>query len=73
MPRWKTYLDTFPAPLPAEARETIWRHVSSCDFPETLEEYQAAARAAGFEHAACLFTDRHTLYSLLEARRAPES
>jgi SAM-dependent methyltransferase len=73
MPRWKKYLDEFPAPLPAEARETIWRHVRSCDFPESLEEYESAARTAGFQRTACLFTDRHALYSLLEARRDPES
>jgi len=66
MPRWKAYLDIFPAPLPAEARETIWHHVQTCDFPETLDEYLTAARAAGFSNPSCLFTDKHGLYSLMK-------
>lgn len=66
MPRWKTYLDAFPSPLPAEAREIIWHHVRSCDFPESLDEYRSAARAAGFANPTRLFTDSQSLYSLLE-------
>lgn len=73
MPRWKAYLDSFPAPLPAEARETIWRHVQSCDLPETLEEYLSAARAAGFANPSCLFTDSHSLYSLLKCPSGADS
>ena len=69
LPRWKTYLDTFPARLPAEARETIWRHVQTCDFPETLDEYLSAARAAGFQNPTTLFTDACGLYSLMKFRR----
>ena len=70
LPRWKNYLDTFPTPLPAEARETIWQHVQTCDFPETLDEYLSAARVAGFQNTICLFTDPHGLYSLMKFDRA---
>jgi len=66
MPRWKRYLDQFPAKFPDGARDTIWNHVNTCDFPETVEEFFSAGRDAGFGSARGLFTDRHGLYSLIE-------
>ena len=69
LPRWKVYLDTFPAALPPEARETVWQHVHTWDFPETLDEYLSSACAAGFQKPACLFTDPHRLYSLMKFQR----
>ena len=66
LPRWKQYLETFPAPIPTASREVIWSHVDACDFPETLDEYFTAGRTAGYSEPSCLFTDPHQMYSLLK-------
>jgi len=62
--RWHRAMDGPYDPFPPAARESVWTHVRTCDFPESPDTYLAAARAAGFQVGEILFTDRHNFYSL---------
>lgn len=62
--RWHAHMDGPYDAFPPAARELVWQHVRTADFPETPAEYRAAARDAGFASAEILFTDRQNLYSL---------
>jgi hypothetical protein len=63
--RWHRAMDGPYDKFPPDARETLWTNVRTSDFPESHEEYLAAARAAGFTSAEILFTDQDSFYSLL--------
>ena len=63
--RWHRAMDGPYDLFPSEARETLWTHVRTSDFPESHEEYLAAASTAGFTSAEILFTDQDNFYSLL--------
>jgi SAM-dependent methyltransferase len=62
--RWRGQMDRGYAAFPAGAREAIWAHVSSADYPETVTNYLGAARAAGFARGEEVFTEPEQLYSL---------
>jgi cyclopropane fatty-acyl-phospholipid synthase-like methyltransferase len=44
--------------------EQIWRHVSTCDFPETAATWCELGRAAGFGTARQVFVDRTDFFRL---------
>jgi len=62
--RWHRAMDGPYDAFPPEAREAVWTHVRTCDFPESPETYLAAAREAGFHSAETLFTDQRNFYTL---------
>lgn len=64
---WHTYIEMADGPyaaFPPEAREALWQHVSTSDFPESEETYLALAREAGFSRGERLYTDARNFYSL---------
>jgi SAM-dependent methyltransferase len=44
--------------------EQIWRHVETCDFPETAEVWCDLGRQAGFAHAQQVFVDPSDFFVL---------
>jgi hypothetical protein len=62
--RWHRAMDGPYDAFPPAAREAIWTHVRTCDFPESPDTYLTAARAAGFNSTETLFTDTNNFYSL---------
>ena len=62
--RWRACMDGPYDIFPPEAREIIWQHVRTSDFPESENDYLEAARVAGFGRAEILFTDSQSFYSL---------
>ncbi len=64
---WHAYIEMPDGPyadFPPEARESLWQHVSTSDFPESEETYLAIASDAGFSRGERLFTDAKNFYSL---------
>lgn len=66
--RWHRAMDGPYDAFPPAARDALWEHVRTSDYPETQEEYISAARDAGFPEADVLFTDAGGFYSLFEFR-----
>jgi SAM-dependent methyltransferase len=66
--RWHRTMDGPYDPFPPEARETLWTHVHTSDFPESESTYLGYAREAGFTTAETLFTDTNNFYSLFRFR-----
>lgn len=64
--RWHLAMDGPYDPFPPAAREAIWTHVRTCDFPESTTEYLTAAKDAGFTRSEILFTDPGSFYSLFK-------
>lgn len=62
--RWHACMDGPYDVFPTEAREIIWQHVRTSDFPESPAGYLDAARGAGFRRGEILFTDSQNFYSL---------
>lgn len=63
--RWKALMDSRYEAFPQTARDALWEHVSTADRPETVAEYVAAAKEAGFSGGDVLFTDPKSTYSLM--------
>lgn len=64
--RWHRAMDGPYDGFPPAARDALWEHVRTSDYPETPEDYIAAARDAGFSGADVLFTDAGGFYSLFK-------
>ncbi len=67
--RWKDLMDTRYKGFPQAARDALWEHVSTADRPETVEEYVASAKDAGFSRSDVLFTDPANTYALMRFGR----
>ena len=44
--------------------DQVWRHISTCDFPETTAVWCELGREAGFGKAQLIFVDPTDLYQL---------
>lgn len=67
--RWKRLMDTRYRDFPQAARDALWEHVSTADRPETVADYIASAKDAGFSGGEVLFTDCENTYSLMSFSR----
>ena len=67
--RWKALMDTRYRDFPQAARDALWQHVSTADYPETVAEYVESAKDAGFSGGEVLFTDPANTYALMRFAR----
>jgi SAM-dependent methyltransferase len=66
--RWKENMDRTWSGFPAAAKDAVWEHVRSSDFPESENTWMAMASEAGFREPAKLFRDAGDFYSLMRFR-----
>ena len=66
--RWKENMDRTWTEFPAAAKDAVWEHVRSSDFPESENTWMAMASEAGFREPAKLFRDAGDFYSLMRFR-----
>ena len=62
--RWSAAMDGPYDSFPPAARDALREHVRQSERPESVEEYLAAAHAAGFLRGEVLFSDHGNFYSL---------
>lgn len=65
--RWWRWVESAWTGLSADDRERVREHVFACDYPETLADFDAWCRAAGFAGTRVRFRDGERLYALVEA------
>lgn len=63
--RWHAHMDGPYDKFPPAAREAVWEHVRTCDYPESADEYLASARGAGFSSGEIIFQDSGNFYALM--------
>ena len=66
--RWTAAMDGPYDPFPQAARAALREHVRESERPESVDEYLASARKAGFKNGEILFTDPNNFYSLFRFR-----
>jgi SAM-dependent methyltransferase len=66
--RWKAEFDLHWTAFSEDERQAIWEHVSTCDHPETLEQFLEIGQSAGFQQLECLGNDPTGLYAMFRAR-----
>jgi hypothetical protein len=64
--RWAGAMHGPYDPFPEAARNALRDHVTESERPESIEEYLASAREAGFTHGEILFTDPGNFYALFK-------
>lgn len=63
--RWWAFCQSQWMALSFEEKNSIYEHVRSADFPETLSTYKNLGKTCGFSHVSSVFVDCSGIYEII--------